>query len=56
MDDITQDSSSGQGDIDGGDSKISGQSPRESHLGKWTTSRRELWCFYLYYVVRILLP
>ena len=44
----------GQGDIDGGDSKASGPSPEETHPGEWTTSRRELWCFYLYYVVRFL--
>jgi len=47
---IFQDSKTGQGDIDGGDSKISEPTPRESRLGEWTTSRRELWCFYLYYV------
>ena len=51
---ISQDSKHGQGDIDGGDSKISRPSPGKSRPGEWTTSRRELWCFYLYYVVRTL--
>ena len=51
---ISRDSKSGQGDE--GDSKTSRPSPRESRQGEWTTSRRELWCFYLYYVVRILFP
>jgi len=26
----------------------------DSPEGEWSTSRRELWCFYLYYVVRFL--
>ncbi len=29
-------------------------SPEATRLGEWSTSRRELWCFYLYYVVRFL--
>jgi hypothetical protein len=39
------------------DPNLSGPSPettRQSRLGEWSTSRRELWCFYLYYVVRFL--
>ena len=31
---------------------LSGPSPETIRLGEWSTSRRELWCFYLYYVVR----
>ncbi|KAF8501561.1 autophagy-related protein 22-like protein [Russula emetica] len=27
-----------------------GPSPETTRLGEWSTSRRELWCFYLYYV------
>ncbi|KAH9995706.1 hypothetical protein BJV77DRAFT_989635 [Russula vinacea] len=33
-------------------STVSGSSPEVSHSGEWTTSRRELWCFYLYSIVR----
>ncbi|KAN0120753.1 Autophagy-related protein 22-like protein, partial [Russula decolorans] len=29
---------------------LSGSSPETTRLGEWSTSRRELWCFYLYYV------
>jgi hypothetical protein len=34
------------------DPNLSGPSPETTRLGEWSTSRRELWCFYLYYVVR----
>jgi hypothetical protein len=34
------------------DPDLSGPSPETTRLGEWSTSRRELWCFYLYYVVR----
>jgi hypothetical protein len=34
------------------DTDSSSPSPEEARLGEWSTSRRELWCFYLYYVVR----
>jgi hypothetical protein len=42
-------------DTDIGRSNVSNSdtSPEVTHPGGWTTSRRELWCFYLYYVVRI---
>ena len=53
---ISQDSKGGQGDIDRGESKIAQSSPVENRLGEWTTSRRELWAFYLYYIVRVLFP
>jgi hypothetical protein len=33
-------------------SAVSGSSPEVTHSGEWTTSRRELWCFYLYSIVR----
>jgi hypothetical protein len=33
------------------DPDLSGPSPETTRLGEWSTSRRELWCFYLYYVV-----
>ena len=38
------------------DPNRSGPSPETTCLGdsEWSTSRRELWCFYLYYVVRFL--
>ena len=36
------------------DPNLSGPSPETTRLGEWSTSRRELWCFYLYYVVRFL--
>jgi hypothetical protein len=36
------------------DPNLSGSSPETTRLGEWSTSRRELWCFYLYYVVRSL--
>lgn len=41
--------------IDVVESKVSDgePSPEGACLGEWTTSRRELWCFYLYYVVRL---
>jgi hypothetical protein len=35
------------------DPNLSGPSPETTHLGEWSTSRRELWCYYLYYVVRV---
>jgi hypothetical protein len=54
MADISRDSKIDQGYIDGRDPKVSGPSPKKTYLGEWTTSRRELWCFYLYYVVRFL--
>ena len=56
MADISGDSKIDQGYIDGRDPKVSGPSPEKTYLGEWTTSRRELWCFYLYYVVRFSLP
>jgi hypothetical protein len=28
------------------------RSAQVTHLGEWTTSRQELWCFYLYSIVR----
>ena len=31
-------------------------SPEVTHPDGWITSRRELWCFYLYYVVRFFSP
>jgi hypothetical protein len=34
------------------DPNLSASSPETTRLGEWSTSRRELWCFYLYYVVR----
>jgi hypothetical protein len=36
------------------DPNLSGPSLENTRLGEWSTSRRELWCFYLYYVVRFL--
>jgi Vacuole effluxer Atg22 like len=51
---ISLDSIIRSGDVDRGDSKVSGPSLEETRLGEWSTSRTELWCFYLYYVVRIL--
>jgi len=33
-------------------STVSRSSPEVTHLGEWTTSRRELLCFYLYSIVR----
>lgn len=36
------------------DPNLSGPSQQTTRLGKWSTSRRELWCFYLYYVVRFI--
>ena len=46
------------GDTDIGDSNVnvSGPSPQVPRLSEWSTSRRELWCFYLYFVVRFFLP
>ena len=34
------------------DPNLSGPSQETARLREWSTSRRELWCFYLYYVVR----
>jgi hypothetical protein len=39
-------------DKDISDSDLSGPPLEVTQLGEWSTSRRELWCFYLYYVVR----
>ena len=36
------------------DPNLGRSSPETTRLGEWSTSRRELWCFYLYYVVRFL--
>ena len=46
------------GDSDMDNSNVNGPSPEPitTPLEKWSTSRRELWCFYLYYVVRFLGP
>ncbi len=32
---------------------LRGPSPEITRLDEWSTSRLELWCFYLYYVVRL---
>ena len=41
------------GNTDIGDSNVNGRpSPQATRLNEWSTSRRELWCFYLYFVVR----
>jgi hypothetical protein len=39
-------------DTDISDSNFTGTPPEVTRLGEWSTSRRELWGFYLYYVVR----
>jgi hypothetical protein len=41
-----------RGEADIRDSDLTGSSPEVTRLGEWSTSRRELWGFYLYYVVR----
>jgi hypothetical protein len=49
-------SKDGHGDTDIGDSNVNGRpSPQLTRLNEWSTSRRELWCFYLYFVVRFFL-
>jgi hypothetical protein len=42
----------GDRDIGDSDVNVSGPTPQVPRLNKWSTSRRELWCFYLYFVVR----
>ncbi|KAF8485995.1 MFS general substrate transporter, partial [Russula ochroleuca] len=39
-----------RGEADIRDSDLTGSSPEVTRLGEWSTSRRELWGFYLYYV------
>ena len=42
-----------RGDRDVSDFYPSDPSPEVTRRGEWTTSRRELWCFYLYSIVSV---
>jgi hypothetical protein len=47
-----RDSKDDRKDTDISVSNFTGTSPEVTRLGEWSTSHRELWGFYLYYVVR----